>query len=41
METLVITFRDDEKRDHIEQLLRDMEGVERVERIPIPNEASV
>lgn len=41
METLVITIRDNEKRDHIEQILRDMEGVERIERVRPPDEATI
>lgn len=41
METLVITIRDIEKRDHIEQVLRDMEGVERIERVRMPDEVTV
>ena len=41
METLVITIRDHEKRDRIEQVLRDMEGVERIERVYQPDEATV
>ena len=41
METLVITIRDNEKRDRIEQILRDMEGVERIERVRPPDEATV
>ncbi len=35
MEALVITVRDEEKRSQIEQILRDMEGVESVQRVSI------
>jgi hypothetical protein len=41
MQTLVITVRDTEKRDYIEQILRDIEGVERIERVHIPDETTV
>ena len=41
METLIITIRDDEKRDQIEQVLRDMDGVERIERIHPPDEVTI
>ena len=41
METLVITIRDEEKSRQLEQMLRDTEGVERVERLHIVDEATL
>ncbi len=41
METLLITVRDDDKRDKIEQMLREMDGVEYIRRIPAPDEVSL
>lgn len=38
MEALVITVRDEEKRSQIEQILRDTEGVESVQRVNIVND---
>ena len=41
METLIITIRDEEKLSQIEQILRDMEGVEAVKRLRNPDEVSL
>ena len=41
METLVITIRDEEKSRQLEQMLRDTEGVERVERLHAIDEATL
>lgn len=41
METLVITVRDEAKSRQLEQMLRDTEGVERVERFHIVDEATL
>jgi len=40
METLIITVRDEEKRERIEQLLSEMEGVEAVRRLPVLDEVT-
>lgn len=41
METLIITIRDEEKLSQIEQILRDMEGVEAVKCLRNPDEVSL
>ena len=41
METLVITIRDEAKLGKIEQILRDIEGVEEVKRLRNPDEVSL
>ncbi|MGF7218467.1 hypothetical protein GGR92_004644 [Spirosoma lacussanchae] len=41
METLVVTVRDEAKRSQVEQLLQDMDGVERVERVRLPDEVTL
>ena len=41
METLLISIRDETKRDQIEQLLHQLDGVEHVERIQKTDEATV
>ena len=41
METLVITIRGEEKLSQIEQILREMEGVEAVKRLRNPDEVSL
>lgn len=41
IETLVITIRDEEKSRQLEQMLRDTEGVERVERLHAIDEATL
>ena len=41
METLVITIRSEAKRTQIEQILRDMDGVEKVKRLHNPDEVSL
>ncbi|GAB3642923.1 hypothetical protein [Spirosoma arcticum] len=41
METLIVTIRDEEKLSQIEQVLRDMEGVEAVKRLRRPDEVSL
>lgn len=41
METLIITVRDEAKRDQIEQVLRDLDGVERIQRIPTPDDVTL
>ena len=40
METLVISIRDGQKRDQIEQLLHQIDGVERVEWVQKTDEAT-
>ena len=40
METLIITIRDHKKSERVEQVLRDMEGVERIERVVAPDEVT-
>lgn len=41
METLIITIRNNEKRDHIERILQNMDGVERIERVHMPDEVTI
>ena len=41
METLVISIRDGEKRDQIEQILHQLDGVERIERVQKADEVTV
>ena len=41
METLVISVRDEQKRNQIEALLHDIDGIERIERVLKPDEATV
>lgn len=41
METLVITVRDKAKRGQIEELLQDIDGVERIQHIRTPDEATL
>jgi len=40
METLIITIRSEAKRDQIEQMLRDTEGVDEVKHIRRADEVS-
>lgn len=41
METLVIRVRDEQKRTQVEQLLHDIDGVDIIERIQKPDEATL
>ncbi len=41
METLVITVRDEAKRDQVEKVFRDLEGIERIQRIQIADDVTL
>ncbi len=41
METLVITVRDEAQRDLLEKLVREMDGIERIQRVVTPDEVSL
>jgi hypothetical protein len=41
METLVIRVRDEQKRNQVAQLLHDIDGIEVIERIQKPDEATL
>lgn len=41
METLVISILDGEKRDQVEQILHQLDGVERIERVQKADEVTV
>lgn len=41
METLVVTVRDEAKRNQIEQLLHNIDGVEQVQHVHTPDEVTL
>lgn len=41
METLMITVLDETKRDQVEKVLRNMDGIERIQRVTTPDEVTL